>query len=71
MTESNDERTRKVELLVGLSVVERIESAERYYRNHDERFADGLKHAAEIAAEDGWKHIAPAWIKPNDGSEPR
>ena len=51
--------------LVGLSVVERIEAAERYYRQHDERFADGLRHAAEIAAPNGWQHIAPAWTKHN------
>jgi len=54
-----------VQRLVRLSVVERIEAAERYYRQHDERFADGLRHAAEIAAPDGWQYLAPAWTKPN------
>jgi hypothetical protein len=43
------------------SIVDRIDAAERYYRKHDERFADGMKHASEIAAPDGWQHIAPVW----------
>ena len=55
-----------VDALVRLSVVERLEAAERYYRQHDPRFADGLRHAAEIAAPDGWQHIAPAWTKPSE-----
>ena len=66
VNERNDDRLQR---LARLSVVERIEAAERYYRQHDERFADGLKHAAEIAAPDGWQHIAPAWTKPNAGSD--
>lgn len=62
MSEANGDN---LDCLVRLSVVERIEAAERYYRQHDARFADGLRHAAEIAAPDGWQHIAPAWTKPN------
>ena len=53
--------------LVELTVVGRIEAAARHYMQHDERFAAGLRHAAEIAQTDGWKHIATAWIKPNKG----
>ena len=62
VNERNDDRLQR---LVRLSVVERIEAAERYYRQHHERFADGLRHAAEIAAPDGWQYLAPAWTKPN------
>jgi hypothetical protein len=46
-----------------IPVAELIKAAERHYRKHDQRFADGLQHAAEIAASGGWQHIAPAWIK--------
>lgn len=63
--------SRPIDGLVLLSVVERLEAAERYYRQHDVRFADGLRHAAEIAAPDGWRHIAPAWMKPNISGQPR
>ena len=63
--ETQTGQTVPLNSLVRLSVVERIEAAERYYRQHDQRFADGLRHAAEIAAPDGWQHIAPAWTKPN------
>ncbi len=44
-----------------LTIIQRLKAAERYYRKHDPRFADGLKHAIQICAADGWKHIAPAW----------
>ena len=62
MSGTNDDRLQNLDRI---SVVERIEAAERHYRQHDPRFADGLRHAAEIAAPDGWRHIAPAWMKPN------
>ena len=39
-----------------------LTAAEHHYRPLDTRFADGLKHAAEIAQEGGRKHIAPAWM---------
>jgi len=53
--------------LLQLSIIKRLQVAEQYYRQYDIRFADGLRHAAEIAASDGWKYLAPAWlvIKPN------
>ena len=62
----NDDAQQRLE---NLSVMERIKAAERHYRLRDPRFADGLRHAAEIAAPDGWQHIAPAWGKMNDGGE--
>ena len=52
-----------------LTVVERIEAAERHYRQHDKRFADGLRHAAEIAKSDGWQHNAPVWANPTPNEE--
>ena len=52
-----------LDCLIKLSVVERIEAAEQHYRQHDSRFADGLRHAAEIAAPNGWQYIAPSWTK--------
>lgn len=64
MTTRKARVSRPVNGLIRLSIIERLESAERYYRQHDARFADGLRHAAEIAAPDGWQLIAPAWTKP-------
>lgn len=54
------------DLLRGISVIERIEAAERHYRTRCPVFADGLKHAIDIAKEDGWKHIAYSWVDSND-----
>jgi hypothetical protein len=60
-------------LLEKLTIAERLKAAEYYYRRHDPRFADGLRHAVDIVAPDGWQHIAPAWVKliQNGVKEPR
>jgi hypothetical protein len=71
MTTRKARVSRPVNGLIRLSIIERLESAERYYRQHDARFADGLRHAAEIAGPDGWRHIAPAWVKPNNAIGPK
>jgi len=56
-------REAKSEILEALSLLDRLKVAEWYYRNKGaDDFANGLRHAQDLIAEDGWKHLAPIWV---------